>query len=148
MASRLGKDAYYLEIARAVSKRSTCIKRQYGAVIVNNDEIISTGYNGNVRGEANCYDMMSCSRLGEKHNDGLYVGCESVHAEMNAMLSASRAEMLGSTLYLVGYDIVSIDPVVRSEIEAEPCPICLRMIKNAGIKKIVTKSNKTTLFNG
>lgn len=117
---------YYLNIAKAVSQRSKCLRRKYGAVIVNNDEIIATGYNGPPRGEPHC---TTCKRIGHAHNDGNYTNCNSVHAEMNAIISASRSEMIGSTLYLYGEEN-------GKEIEAVPCPICERMIKNAGIKKV------------
>lgn len=130
---RPSKDAYYLNIARAVSMRSTCLKRQYGAVIVNDDEIISTGYNGSVRGGKNCCDVGSCPRLSLPHNSGDYAICESVHAEQNAIISASRREMIGGTLYLFGReDEKDIDDV-------EPCPICRKLIANAGISRLVTK---------
>lgn len=130
-AKRPDKDTYYLGIAAAVSKRSTCLRRQYGAVIVNNDEIISTGYNGSPRDEENCCDTGICNRIGHAHNDGDYGSCCSIHAEMNAMLSASRAEMLGATLYLVGFEN-------SKAINSEPCPICNRLIKNAGISEVIT----------
>lgn len=123
-------DEYYLDIARAVTRRSTCLRRQYGAVIVNNDEIISTGYNGSPRGEKNCCDHGSCNRMGHAHNDGDYDECRSVHAEMNAIISASRRQMLGGTLYLAGFEN-------DQEIAAEPCPICKRIIRNAGISKVI-----------
>ena len=89
-ANRMSKNEYYLAIALAVSKRSTCLKRRYGAVIVNNDEIVSTGYNGNPRGEENCCDRGNCKRMNLPSNSGNYNDCFSVHAEQNAMLSASR----------------------------------------------------------
>ena len=127
---RLSKDDYYLEIAKAVSRRSTCLRRQYGAVIVKEDEIVSTGYNGAPRGMGNCCDSGVCNREGHEHNDGDYRSCHSVHAEMNAIISASRQEMIGSTLYLDGEeDGVAID--------ARPCPICHRLIRNAGITVVV-----------
>lgn len=125
------KDEYYIGIAKAVSTRSTCLRRHYGAVIVNNDEIISTGYNGPPRGESHC---VACKRDGHAHNDGDYSTCESVHAEMNAIISASRSEMLGATLYLYGEEN-------SVPIDAEPCPICRRMIKNAGISKVKMSSS-------
>lgn len=128
---RLDKDQYYLEICRAVSRRSTCLRRQYGAVIVNNDEIVATGYNGSPRGAVNCCDVGICKRIGKEHNDGNYGDCCSVHAEMNAIISAARSEMIGSILYLVGFEN-------GKEIIAEPCPICQRIIDNAGIAKVVT----------
>jgi dCMP deaminase len=144
-SKRISKDEYYLGIAAAVAARSTCLKRRYGAVIVKDDEIIATGYNGNPRGEKNCFDVGFCSRLDKPHNSGDYSDCYSVHAEQNAMLSASRSEMLGSTLYLYGEQPISICLVPASNysqkywqpIKAEPCPICGRMIKNAGIKRVV-----------
>ena len=136
-ANRMSKTEYYLAIALVVSKRSTCLKRRYGAVIVNNDEIISTGYNGNPRGDDNCCDRGDCQRMNLPSNSGNYNDCFSVHAEQNAMISASRNEMLGSTIYLAGEMYVDGDWV---EIEdAEPCPICFRMIKNSGIDQIVSK---------
>lgn len=129
--SRPSKDEYYIGIAKAVSKRSTCLKRQYGAVIVNNDEIIATGYNGNPRGLVNCIDKGYCNRADKPHNSGDYSDCYSVHAEQNAMLSASRRDMIGATLYLYGEEN-------GKDIMASPCPICERMIINAGIAHIVS----------
>lgn len=99
---RISKDNYYVGIARAVSERSTCLKRHYGCVIVNNDEIIATGYNGNPRGLMNCCDFGYCNRLNKPHNSGDYSDCHSVHAEQNAMLSAARRDMIGATMYLYG----------------------------------------------
>ena len=131
--TRPSKDEYYLNIARVVSSRSTCLKRQYGAVIVNNAEIISTGYNGAPRGEKHCLDRGKCDRMKSKNNSGDYSDCFSVHAEQNAIISASRHEMIGATLYLVGFN-------GEEELEnPEPCPICSRMIQNAGIKRVVTR---------
>lgn len=129
--SRISKDEYYSNIAFAVSKRSTCLKRRYGAVIVKNDEIIATGYNGSPRGEVNCCDLGRCKRMNVPHNSGNYGDCHAVHAEQNAMLSARRRDMLGATLYLAGED-------ENGRIaNAEPCPICERMIRNAGIARVV-----------
>ena len=136
-ANRMSKNDYYLAIALVVSKRSTCLKRRYGAVIVNNDEIVSTGYNGNPRGDENCCDRGDCQRMNLPSNSGNYNDCFSVHAEQNAMLSASRNEMLGSTIFLAGE---KYDDGNWVEIEdAEPCPICFRMIKNSGIDRVVSK---------
>lgn len=130
---RISKDDYYLGIAAAVAKRSTCMRRQYGAVIVSNDEIVSTGYNGAPRGEIQCCDTGTCMRVNNQHNDGDYSKCKSVHAEMNAIISASRSEMIGSTLYLYGtQDGIAID--------SKPCPVCERLIKNAGISRVVGNS--------
>lgn len=132
---RKSKDKYYLDIARMVSTRSTCLKRQYGCVIVKNDEIISTGYNGSPRGEVNCCDNGFCKRLNKPHNSGDYSDCCSVHSEQNAMISASRNEMIDSTMYLVCME----DDL---EINAYMCPICLRMAKNAGIKRFVNRGGE------
>ena len=126
---RPNKDEYYLNIAEAVLARSTCLRRKYGAVIVKDDEIISTGYNGSPRGEKNCCDIEYCYREQEgiPHRER-YEACLSVHAEANAIISASRRDMQGVTLYLAS-----------SEPNAEPCDMCRRLIKNAGISKVVTR---------
>ncbi len=128
---RKNKTAYYLAIAKEVAARSTCLRRQYGAVIVKDDEIISTGYNGAPRGEPNCCDVGECWR--EAHNiphGEQYEKCVAVHAEQNAIISASRSQMIGSTLYLVGIENGEI-------INAVPCEICRRMIANAGISYVM-----------
>lgn len=130
---RPSKDEYYMEIAKAVSMRSTCLRRRYGAVIVKDDEIISTGYNGAPRGEQNCSDAGVCYRMQNNVPHGeRYEACRSVHAEMNAIISAKRSEMIGATLYLYGYDVVE-----DKKIKAVPCDICARLIKNAGIADVV-----------
>jgi dCMP deaminase len=129
---RINKDEYYLNIAEAVAARSTCLRRQYGAVIVKQDEIIATGYNGAPRGENNCCDIGTCWR--EEHNiphGERYEACVSVHAEQNAIISAPRKDMIGAKLYLVGLEN-------GKRIEAKPCDICRRLIKNAGIVEVVT----------
>lgn len=145
--NRISKDDYYINIAKAVSERSTCLKRHYGCVIVNNDEIIATGYNGNPRGVENCCDKGYCNRLDKPHNLNDYSDCYSVHAEQNAMLSAARRDMIGATLYLYGEEkrirkndfIYCNNADEWTKIEnPEPCPICKRMIKNAGIKQIIS----------
>lgn len=139
MSRRISKDSYYLGIARAVSKRSTCLRRRYGCVIVKNDEIISTGYNGSPRGENNCCDIyITCPMANEKHNSGDYSNCNSVHAEQNAMLSASRKDMIGSVIYLYGEELNEINHTWQEINDCKPCPICGRMIQNAGISKIIT----------
>lgn len=136
MVNRLDKIDYYLNIARSVSKRSTCLKRHYGCVIVKNDEIIATGYNGAARGNTNCCDVFTtCPRFGKAHNSGDYSDCPAVHAEQNALISASRSEMIGATMYLAGYDY-SEDGNNEMH-ECYPCPICERMIRNSGIAKVV-----------
>lgn len=146
MSKRISKDEYYLNIAKAVSMRSTCLKRQYGCVIVKNDEIIATGYNGSPRGEVNCCDVGECKRMHVEHNSGDYSDCHSVHAEQNAIISASRKDMIGAYAYLYGTEereeqVTEASPFVtkmKVAIEAKPCPICERMLKNAGVKLIVT----------
>lgn len=140
-AKRISKDEYYLGIALAVSKRSSCLKRHYGCIIVKNDEIIATGYNGSPRNETNCCDLGYCKRLNEPHNSGNYANCSAVHAEQNAMLAASRRDMIGATLYLAGEELINTSTTGDYEYttmeKCEPCPICKRMITNAGIKRIV-----------
>ena len=140
------KDNYYLHIAQTVSERSTCLKRHYGCVIVKDNEIISTGYNGSPRGEVNCCDVGKCNRMNKPHNSGDYSDCQSVHAEQNAMLSASRKEMLGATMYIAGFEAMQEEGDMREIYPCEPCPICMRMIKNAGIKRIVTTSMNLELY--
>lgn len=133
--SRISKEEYYLNIADAVSARGTCIRRNYGAIIVKVDEIKATGYTGAPRGEVNCCDCGECERerLGCKPGER-YELCKSVHAEMNCIISASRTDMLGSTLYLVGRDHKT-----GALIDAAPCKMCEKLIKNAGIAKIVAR---------
>lgn len=130
---RISKDLYYLKIAEAVLERSTCLRRRYGAVIVNNDEVISTGYNGSARGEKNCIDTGICEREYLKVPKGeRYELCVAVHAEQNAIISASRKDMQGATIYIVGKTVKTgkyADPA--------PCLICRRMIKNTGIARCV-----------
>lgn len=132
---RVTKEAYYLNIARSVINRSTCLRRRYGAIIVKNDEVISTGYNGSPRGTYNCCDKGFCEREAKNIPSGAnYELCRSVHAEQNAIISASRKDMLGATLYLVGEDMEG------NIIDAEPCLLCKRFILNAGISKVVCKT--------
>jgi len=132
---RISKENYYLNIAREVAGRSTCLRRKYGAVIVSNDQIISTGYCGAPRDTKNCVDIGVCIRkqMNIKHGEH-YEWCRSVHAEQNAIIHASRLEMLDSTLYLVGMDAKTDEMLSISE----PCKICKRQIINAGIKYVVT----------
>lgn len=133
--NRISKDEYYLGIAAAVAQRSTCLRRRYGAVIIKNDEIISTGYNGAARGEPNCCDEGECWRARNNIPHGeQYEKCVAVHAEQNAIISAARRDMLGSTLYLAGFD-------QNGEMaNPAPCVICSRLIKNAGIKDVVVRT--------
>lgn len=132
---RPSKDAYYLGIAKAVAQRATCLRRIYGAAIVNNDEIVSTGYNGSARGESNCCDIGECYRESMHVPHGQrYELCKSVHAEENAIISASRREMQGATLYLWGMDVETGKELPTPE----PCLQCWRRIHNAGIVRVVT----------
>ena len=137
---RVDKKNYYLDIAESVSERGTCLRRNFGAVIVKNDEIISTGYVGAPRGRKNCCDLEYCTR--EKLNiprGERYELCRSVHAEQNAIISANRTNMIDSTLYLVGKNYIDNSYVEN----ARPCALCKRMIINAGIKEIVVRNSKT-----
>lgn len=139
MDKRRDKHNYYLDIAETVAKRCTCLRRHYGVVIVKNDEIISTGYVGAPRGRKNCTDIGYCVR--EKHNiprGERYELCRSVHAEANAIISASRNEMIGSRLYMVGTDIKGENYVEN----ANSCSMCKRLIINAGIEKVYIRDNE------
>lgn len=130
---RASKKKRYLDIAAEVAKGSTCLRRQYGSIIVREDEIIASGYNGAPRGEPNCCDVGSCWREDNNIPHGeRYEACKAVHSEMNAIISAARRDMIGATLYLVGIEN-------GKRIKAEPCEICSRLIKNAGIAEVITE---------
>lgn len=140
MDTRMGKEDYYLDIADAVLNRSTCMRRKYGAIIVRNDEILSTGYNGAPRGRRNCTDLGLCMR----ENLGIPSGqryelCRSVHAEANAIISASRRDMVGGTIYLVGRDARTGELLH----DATSCAMCRRQIINAGLEKVVIRRTET-----
>ena len=126
---RISKENYYLDIAETVLERANCLRRVYGAIIVKNDEIISTGYNGAPRGRRNCVDMGFCTR-GQR-----YELCRSVHAEANAIISASRRDMVGSTLYLVGRD-ARTGALLG---DATSCAMCRRQVINAGISRVIIR---------
>ena len=119
---RISKENYYLDIAETVLERATCLRRVYGAIIVKNDEIISTGYNGAPRGRKNCVEL-----------------CRSVHAEANAIISASRRDMVGGTIYLVGRDARTGELLH----DATSCAMCRRQIINAGLEKVVIRRTET-----
>ena len=137
---RISKENYYLDIAYTVLERATCLRRVYGAIIVKNDEIISTGYNGAPRGRANCVDMGYCSREAMKVPRGeRYELCRSVHAEANAIISASRRDMVGGTIYLVGRDARTGELLA----DATSCLMCRRMVINAGLEKVVIRRTET-----
>lgn len=135
MPERRDKINYYLDIADTVLKRGTCLRRNYGAIIVKSDQIIATGYAGAPRGRKNCSDLGYCMRekLGIPRGER-YEMCRSVHAEQNAIISASREEMIGSTLFLVGREA---DGEYISD--ASPCSLCRRFIINAGIATVVVR---------
>ena len=136
---RRDKINYYLDLAETVLERSTCLRRKWGAVIVKNDEVIASGYNGAPRGRKNCIDIGTCIReemniaRGER-----YEICRSVHAEANAIISASRNELIGSNLYLVG-----INQNDNSYVEnASNCSMCKRIVINAGIENVYIRDDK------
>ena len=137
---RIDKENYYLDIAQTVLERSTCLRRWYGAIIVRNDGIVATGYNGAPRGRANCNELGVCIRerlqvpRGER-----YELCRSVHAEANAIISASRNECIGATLYLVGRDALTGQLLP----DATSCSMCRRTIINAGIARVVIRRTET-----
>ncbi len=137
---RISKENYYLNIAETVLDRATCLRRVYGAIIVKNDEIISTGYNGAPRGRQNCVDMGFCTREAMKIPSGeRYELCRSVHAEANAIISAARRDTVGSTLYLVGRDAQTGELLPN----ATSCSMCRRLVINAGIEKVVIRNTET-----
>ena len=136
MDTRTDKANYYLSIADAVLDRSTCLRRKYGAIIVRNDEIISTGYNGAPRGRKNCSDLGRCTREELNIPSGQrYELCRSVHAEANAIISASRRDMMGATLYLAGRDAKTGELLH----DTTSCSMCRRLIINSGITKVVER---------
>ena len=137
---RIDKENYYLDIAGTVMERSTCLRRCYGAIIVQHDEIISTGYNGAPRGRNNCMDLGYCTRMAMNIPSGeRYELCRSVHAEANAIISAARSEMLGASLYMV-----CKDPQTGALIpHSTSCSMCRRLIINAGIRRVVIRDTQT-----
>ena len=136
---RRDKVNYYLDLAEMVSQRSTCLRKHYGAVIVNNDEVISTGYVGAPRGRKNCSDIGRCIRE-ELHvpRGERYELCRSVHAEANALISASRERMIGASLYLTGVDARTGGYAEKSSC----CSMCKRMVINAGIEHVYIRDTK------
>ena len=138
---RISKENYYLDIAETVLERATCLRRVYGAIIVKNDEIISTGYNGAPRGRANCTDLGYCSREAMQVPRGQrYELCRSVHAEANAIISAARKDCVGGTLYLVGRDAQTRELLA----DATSCSMCRRLVINAGLDQVVIRRTKET----
>lgn len=138
---RIDKLNYYLDIAETVLERGTCLRRNYGAIIVKDDQIIATGYAGAPRGRKNCCDLGVCRRQEMNIPSGeRYELCRSVHAEANAIISASRAECIGATLFLAGKEAATGEYVKN----ATPCSMCRRLIINAGISRVVIRNDKTT----
>lgn len=137
---RINKENYYLDIAQTVLERGTCMRRNFGAIIVKNDQIVSSGYTGAPRGRKNCSDVGHCTRevlnipRGER-----YELCRSVHAEANAIIHAARNDMIGATLYLVGREASSGEYVK----DTCSCSMCKRLIINAGIRFVVVRIDKT-----
>lgn len=136
---RVSKHNYYLDIAQTVAERSTCLRKKYGAIIVKNDVIVSTGYNGAPRGRKNCTDLMYCMRdklnipRGER-----YELCRSVHSEANAIIAAPRDQMLGATLYMA-----CVDPMDGSLVSGTTsCMMCKRQVINAGIETVIVRDDK------
>jgi Deoxycytidylate deaminase len=137
---RIDKVNYYLDIAETVLERSTCLRRRYGAIIVQRDEIISTGYNGAPRGRLNCADLGGCMREELNIPSGeRYELCRSVHAEANAIISARRSDMLGASLYLACCEGRSDELIAHSS----SCSMCRRLIINAGIEQVVIRETKS-----
>lgn len=135
---RIDKANYYLDIAQTVCERSTCLRRHYGAIIVKDDEIISTGYNGAPRGRKNCMDLGRCLRDEKGVPSGeRYELCRSVHAEANAIISAARRDCIGATLYLSGRDAKTSAILA----DTTPCAMCQRLIINAGITRVVNRAS-------
>lgn len=133
---RIDKQNYYLDIAETVLGRSTCLRRCYGAIIVKNDEIVATGYNGAPRGRKNCMDLGYCTRDALNVPSGQrYELCRSVHAEANAIISAARRDTLGSTLYLTGRDTKTGELLH----DATSCSMCRRLVINAGIEQVIIR---------
>ena len=146
------KDEYYLDIALAASKRSTCLKRHYGCIIVKDNIIIATGYNGSPRGEENCCDCGVCKRAQAERYCG-YENCIAVHAEQNALIAASRDRLIGATIYLACEQVEEVEDIVEHQtyliwMEDEspiPCNICKNMLKNAGIIRAVNREGEICL---
>lgn len=133
---RVSKENYYLDIARTVAERGTCSRRLFGAIIVKNDTIVSTGYAGAPRGRANCSDIGYCLREKMQIPRGQrYELCRSVHAEANAIIAAPREQMLGATLYMA-----CVSPVTGQIMSGtSSCAMCKRLIINAGIERVVIR---------
>jgi len=141
MPKRVDKINYYLDIAETVSERGTCLRKDYGCIIVKNDEVISTGYAGAPRGRKNCIDINICmkKKIYPNMHHGGYDACRSVHAEQNAIISAARKDMINATMYLVG----KRKDTKKYEEGAMCCQTCRKLIINAGIEKVIVRETKT-----
>lgn len=136
---RVSKENYYLDIAQMVAERSTCLRRCYGSIIVKDDTIVSTGYNGAPRGRRNCSDLSFCMRekLGIPRGER-YEMCRALHSEMNAVIAAPRERMLGATMYMC-----CTDPATHEILSGTcSCPMCKRVLINAGIETLVVREDK------
>ena len=140
---RISKDEYYLGIAEAVLRRSTCVRRNYGAVLVKNDQVISTGYNGAPRGEENCCDSGECAReqMGVAKGER-YELCNAIHAEDNAIMHAGREAAIDSTIYIVGKNYC--DGTLANP---SPCKMCRRKLVNAGVKRVVGRDTNGNIID-
>lgn len=140
---KISREDYYLGVAEAVLRGSTCLRRQYGAIIVNNDEIIASGYNGAPRKEPNCSDSGYCEREALNIPKGeQYEKCVAVHAEQNCLISAARRDCLGGTLYIVGKEVRTGEYA-----NPAPCLICRRMLKNSGITTIIGRAEDGSIID-
>ena len=136
--TRISKEDTYLNCAEVFAYRSTCLKRKYGAVIVKDDAVVSTGYNGSPRGYENCLERGTCPRIEQNMHQGEGYGiCRAIHAEANALLNCSRQQTIGADLYLTG-----INPKDNSIHNATPCPVCARLIIQAGIRKVILRTGE------
>lgn len=135
---RISKADTYLNVAETFAYRSTCLKRKYGAVIVKEDVVVATGYNGSPRGLTNCCDIGSCPRMEQNMHQGEGYGiCRAIHAEQNALLSCSREQTAGADLYLAG-----VNPADNAVHKAKPCPVCARLIIQAGIRNVIMRTDE------
>lgn len=146
---RIDKINYYLDVAETISERGTCFRKNYGSIIVKNDEIISTGYTGSPRGRKNCIDIGYCVRrklFPDAEKGNRFDLCRSVHSEMNAVISAARKDMIGSNLYMVGK--YSRQKLYNNELAGtyannpDCCQFCKRLIINSGIDKVIIRIDK------
>lgn len=135
---RISKIDTYLNCAETFAYKSTCLKRKYGAVIVKDDVVVSTGYNGSPRGFENCCDKGTCPRMERNMHQGEGYGvCRAIHAEANALLNCSRLQTIGADLYLTG-----VNPEDNSIHKANPCPMCARSIIQAGIRNVIMRTGE------